>query len=286
MAEAVLAAAPPRFALAGLSMGGVIAHAIMGLAPERVDRLALIGTSARADTLEQTARRRQLIALTEAGRFAEVTPALLPVLLHSDHAADASLRGRVIAMAARIGPEAFARQATAVMGRLDRRGQLARYRVPTLIVCGRADAITPLDMHAEMTAAIPRSRFAIIEDCGHLSTMEQPQAVTALIRMWLQYASAPAAALPVAYGTVRQAGVSALGPALHPTRLTPSVAYPETCVFAIRVSSPVSARCGSSGSRAFSTARSSALARLVPRQKCAPKPNVMCGLGSRVMSKR
>lgn len=186
MAEAILAVAPPRFALAGLSMGGIIAHALMAIAPARVERLALIGTSARADTPEQTARRRQLIALAEAGRFDEVTPALLPALLHPAREADTPLRARVIAMADRIGPEVFVRQVTAVMGRHDRRAMLPGYRVPTLIVCGRSDAITTLEMHAEMAAAIPRSRYAIVEDCGHLSTMEQPQAVTALLRVWLQ----------------------------------------------------------------------------------------------------
>lgn len=186
MAEAILAAAPSRFALAGLSMGGIIAHALMAIAPDRVERLALLGTSARADTPEQTARRRQLIALTEAGRFDDVTPALLPALLHPDRHDDAGLRARVIAMADRIGPAAFVRQVSAVMGRRDRRAQLAGYRVPTLIICGRADAITTLAMHEEMAAAIPRSRYAIVEDCGHLSTLEQPQAVTALLRVWLQ----------------------------------------------------------------------------------------------------
>lgn len=186
LAQAVLSAVPGRFALAGLSMGGIIAHAVMALAPARVQGLALIGTTARADIPEQTARRRHLIGLTEQGRFAEVPALLMPALLPPARLADTGLVEEVAAMAHAIGPAAFLRQVTAVMHRPDRRAQLAGYRVPTLIVCGREDAITPLEMHAEMAAGIPGSRYAIIEDCGHLSTMERPQAVTALLRLWLQ----------------------------------------------------------------------------------------------------
>jgi len=187
LAQAVLDQAPARFALAGLSMGGIIAHAIMARAPERVTRLALIGTTARADTPAQTERRLQLIALTEAGRFDEVTPRLLPALLHPARLEDQSLTDTLLTMAENVGPAAFLRQVTAVMNRPDRRDQLAAYRLPTLIVCGREDAITTLEMHQEMAAGIPGSELVVIEDCGHLAPLERPQAVTALLRQWLQY---------------------------------------------------------------------------------------------------
>ena len=185
LARAVLTQAPPRFALAGLSMGGIIAHAIMAMAPERVERLALIGTTARADVPEQTERRLRLIALVQAQRFQEVAPLLLPALLHSSRGRESELSDRVMQMANAIGSAAFLRQINALMNRPDRRAQLASYRVPTLILCGREDAITTLDMHTEMAAAIRGSELAIIEECGHLSPMERPHAVTALMRQWL-----------------------------------------------------------------------------------------------------
>ena len=187
MASAVLAGAPERFALAGLSMGGYVCHAIMRQAPERVMKLALLDTSARADTPEQTERRRQLISMSEIGKFRGVTDRLLPLLIAPDRLGDEDLTGRVKSMAERVGADAFYRHQNAIMARPDSSGQLANYDLPTLVACGRQDALTPLDLHEETAAAIPAARLAIIEECGHLSTMEQPQAVTALLRQWLLY---------------------------------------------------------------------------------------------------
>lgn len=187
LAQAVLAQAPAHFALAGLSLGGIIAHAIMAIAPARVTQLALVATTARPDTAEQTARRQRLIGLAERGDFDEIPRALLPTLLHPARVADPELERTVMAMAKAVGATAFIRQITAVMHRPDRRSQLAHYRVPTLVLCGREDAITPLVMAEEMTAAIPGSKLAILEECGHLATLERPQAVTALLRHWLLY---------------------------------------------------------------------------------------------------
>ncbi len=187
MAAAVLADAPDRFALAGLSMGGYVCHAIMRQAPERVIKLALLDTSARADTPEQTERRRQLIAMSEIGKFRGVTDRLLPLFIAADKLDDTDLTARVKAMAERVGADAFYRQQTAIMARPDSRGQLADHDLPTLVVCGRQDALTPLDLHTKMAAAIPAARLAVIEECGHLSAMEQAQAVTALLRQRLLY---------------------------------------------------------------------------------------------------
>jgi len=186
MAERVLGSAPPQFALAGLSMGGYVAHAIMRRAPERVERLALFDTSARPDTEEQKTRRRGLIELAEKGTFKGVTPRLLPLLLHPDHLQDRTLTDAVMGMAERIGKEAFLRQQTAIMGRPDSRPHLQNYACPTLVACGRSDAITPVEVNAEMAGLIRGARFVVIEDSGHLPTMEQPAAATALLRYWLQ----------------------------------------------------------------------------------------------------
>ncbi len=187
MATAVLANAPDRFALAGLSMGGYVCHAIMRRAPERVTKLALLDTSARADTPEQSKRRRLLISMSDVGKFRGVTDRLLPLLIAPHRLDDEALTTRVKEMAERIGADAFYRQQNAIMARPDSLAQMANYDLPTLIACGRDDALTPVDLHEEMAAATPGARLALVEECGHLSTMEQPQAMTALLRQWLLY---------------------------------------------------------------------------------------------------
>jgi pimeloyl-ACP methyl ester carboxylesterase len=185
LAEAALAAAPQRFALAGLSMGGYVALEIMRRAPQRVAGLALIDTSARPDTEEQSRRRRGLIALARTGKFKGVTPRLLPLLLHPARLEDPVLTGRVMAMAARIGRDAFLRQQTAILGRPDSRPDLPRIACPAVVVCGRQDELTPLPVSEEMAALIPGAALVVVEDSGHLSTMERPEAVNAALAAWL-----------------------------------------------------------------------------------------------------
>jgi pimeloyl-ACP methyl ester carboxylesterase len=185
MAARVLAAAPSRFALAGLSMGGYVAQEIMRQAPERVERLALFDTNARADRPDQTARRRDFIALARRGRFKGVTKRLLPYLIHPDRMEDAALTSIVMGMAERVGREAFLRQEEAIMGRTDGLEDLRRIACPTLILCGAQDALTPPKVHREMADRIRYSVLVVIEKCGHLSTLERPEAVTAAMRDWL-----------------------------------------------------------------------------------------------------
>lgn len=185
MAARVLAGAPERFALAGLSMGGYVALAILRAAPGRVTRVALLDTSARADTREQTLRRRILMQLAGRGEFKGVTPRLLPTLVHPDRVTEQPLAGEVMAMAERVGRDAFLRQQGAIAGRPDARPGLASIAVPTMVICGRQDRLTPLARSQEMAAAIPRAALAVIEECGHLCTMERPHAATALLRLWL-----------------------------------------------------------------------------------------------------
>jgi pimeloyl-ACP methyl ester carboxylesterase len=186
MAARALAAVPPDapVALCGLSMGGYVAMEIMRRAPGRIARLALMDTSARPDTPEQSRRRRALLALSESGMFRGVTPRLLPQLLHPDHL-DGALAVEVMAMAERVGRPAFHRQQRAIMHRPDSRPDLPRIAVPTLVAVGEADALTPPDRAEEMAALIPGARLARIADAGHLPPMEQPAAVNALLRDWL-----------------------------------------------------------------------------------------------------
>lgn len=188
MAHAVLGAAPSagRFALAGLSMGGYVALEIMRVAPERVAGLALLDTSARSDTPEQTAARRELIELSRRGRFEEVPRRLLPIEVHPERLDDERLVSIVLGMADAVGPEAFVRQEEAIIGRPDSRGDLPNIACPTLALCGREDALTPLHLHEEMASLIPNSRLRTIEECGHLSTLERPTEVSETLRDWLK----------------------------------------------------------------------------------------------------
>jgi len=185
MARRLLDDAPDRFALAGLSMGGYVVQEVMRLAPEKVTRLALLDTSARQDTAPAQRRRRDLIALAGRGKFRGVTPKLLPMLIHSDRLDDDDLTNAVMAMADRVGSEAFLKQQTAVIDRVDGRADLARITCPTLVLCGRQDQLTPLDAHLEMAEAIPGADLVVLGRCGHLPTMERPDDTTAAMRAWL-----------------------------------------------------------------------------------------------------
>lgn len=185
LADAVLASVPEeRFALAGLSMGGYTALEIIRRAPERVTALALLDTSARPDTPEASENRRKQIALA-ASDFTAVIDGLFPKLVLPAHAADPGLADLFRDMARSVGPQGFERQQKAIIGRADSRPHLAHITCPTLILCGRDDGVTPVAVHEEMAAAIPGAVQEIIETCGHLSALEQPDAVTQALSRWL-----------------------------------------------------------------------------------------------------
>jgi pimeloyl-ACP methyl ester carboxylesterase len=185
MARRALDAAPERFALAGLSMGGYVALEIMRQAPERVTRLALLDTGSRADTPEQTTRRRDLISLADRGEFKAVSPRLLPIFIHEGRLEDAALVADIAAMADAVGKEAFLRQQHAIMNRPDSRPELPGIACPTLVLCGRQDVLTPPELSEEMASLIPGADLVMVEACGHLSTMERPDEVNAAMRSWL-----------------------------------------------------------------------------------------------------
>jgi pimeloyl-ACP methyl ester carboxylesterase len=186
MAGRVLAGAPPRFALAGLSMGGYIALEITRQAPHRVAKLALLDTGARPETPEQTAARLPRIELAKAGRFAEVPDNQYPILVHRNRYADETLKVLVRTMAEETGPEAFLRQMHAVMARPDSRPGLAAIACPTLVLVGEGDQLTPPALSREIAAGIAGSRLVVIPDAGHLSTVERPQPVTKALVEWMQ----------------------------------------------------------------------------------------------------
>jgi len=186
MAARVLASAPARFSLAGLSMGGYVALEILRQAPERVERLALLDTTARPDTPEQTARRQESLAVASRGGFDKIMPVMLPNLVHPDHLKLDSVAGIAKRMALDLGPEVFARQQNANMNRPDARPGLSAVTCPTLVLVGRQDSVTPLDRAEEMAGLIPGARLVVVDECGHFSPLEQPQAVSAVLRYWLQ----------------------------------------------------------------------------------------------------
>jgi pimeloyl-ACP methyl ester carboxylesterase len=186
IAGQILASAPPQFALAGLSMGGYIALAIMRAAPERVVRLALLDTGARADTPEQSERRKGQIAKAKAGDYAAILEALWPVLVHKNRQGDTALKEIVTNMGLMSGAETFARQQQAIMTRPDSRPGLAGIACPTLVLVGDGDQLTPPALSEEMAGLIPGSRLVVVPDSGHLSTLEKPDAVTAALAEWLR----------------------------------------------------------------------------------------------------
>lgn len=186
LARAILADAPARFSLAGLSMGGYAAFEILRQAPERVTRLALVNTSARPDTPEATSRRRGLIELAQKGEFKGVTPRLLPSLLSQRHLENEALTQRVYAMAERVGREGFIRQQHTIMSRPDSRPLLPEITVPTLVIAGREDTLTPPEIAEEMAAAIPGADLLLLSGAGHLSPIERPYAVSRALRGWLE----------------------------------------------------------------------------------------------------
>lgn len=185
IAAHILRDAPPRFALAGLSMGGYIAFAMMRLAPERIARLALLDTSARPDLPEQKAGREKFIAMAEAGNLSDVVETLLPRFIHRNRINDEPLKAEVRAMANETGAEAFVRQTKAIMSRPDSRPLLSSIRCPTLVLVGEGDELTTPELAREIAAGIAGSTLTIVPDCGHLSTMEKPEAVNAALGQWL-----------------------------------------------------------------------------------------------------
>lgn len=185
MAEAVLEAAPPTFALGGFSMGGYVAFEVFRRAASRIERLALIDTQAAPDSPETRTRRQAFIEQTGLGRFHGVHPTLLPQIIHPSRLKDAAVVQPILDMAQEIGGEGFVRQQRAILGRPDSRPLLVEIEIPTAVIVGRQDLATPLPRAQEMAADIATAQLVVVEECGHVSPLERPAEITAALRRWL-----------------------------------------------------------------------------------------------------
>ena len=185
LATEVLAHAPDRFAIAGLSMGGYCALEIVRQAPERVLGLALVDTSARPDTPESKANREKQIERARTDYPALVTE-IVPKWIHPSRLHDAEVGEVVRDMALDAGPEIFTRQLRAIMSRDDSRPLLGTIRCPALVVCGRDDALIPMEIHEELARGIAGAQLIVIDTCGHLSPLERPAAVADAFADWLR----------------------------------------------------------------------------------------------------
>ena len=184
MAARILAVAPPRFSLAALSMGGYVAFEIMRHAPGRMERLALLSTSAPSDPPSRAAERRRGMESLRLGRVVGVTQRLLPQLVHPSWV-ESDVGESVRRMAARVGGEAFLRQQQAILDRPDSRPTLATIAVPTIVVVGEDDVLTPLAEARIIHEGVTGSTLNVLPRCGHLPALERPDDVSALLRTWL-----------------------------------------------------------------------------------------------------
>ena len=185
LARAVLDAAPPRFALAGLSMGGIVAMQVIATAHDRVTRLALMDTNPKAEHPAYAKQREPQIARVLSGELHEVMrDEMKPNYLAPGPGREAVL-DLCMEMAEALGPGVFVRQSRALQTRPDRQEALRHVRRPTLILCGEHDALCPIERHELMAGLVRGSVLEIVEDAGHLPTLERPEAVNAAMRDWL-----------------------------------------------------------------------------------------------------
>jgi len=185
VASAILSDAPPRFALAGFSLGGPIAFEIIRQAPDRVSKLALLDTSARPDSIRQTDARFQRLAQART-HFDAVAMLALTGLVHPLRRNDPRLLQIIRRMARAVGLDAYGRQHRIAISRPDSRPFLSTIRVPTLVLVGDCDPVTPPDHSLEIASAIDRARLKIVRNCGHLSPIERPRQVTQALLRWLR----------------------------------------------------------------------------------------------------
>ncbi len=181
MVNAILQKAPNNFVLVGHSMGGWLALEVMRKAKKRVQKLCLINTTARSDSIEKAAKRKAMIEQAKAGKFNQVVEQMLPYFVHNQKA-----KQRVLGMFLKVGKDAFIAQELAMLMRDESESILASIDCPTLIIHANNDQIFSKEEHTELATKIPHATLVTIQDSGHMSPMEQPEAITSLLRNWLK----------------------------------------------------------------------------------------------------
>ncbi len=187
LASALLTAIPAeRFNLAGLSMGGIVAMAMAGIAPQRVMRLALLDTNHKADLPERSAARNDQITRVRAGHLREVVvEELKPHYLGGANRSNQALLDLLVEMAVDLGADTFVCQALALRDRPDQSTALAAWRGSGLVLCGAEDTLCPPDWHDEIADLLNGAELTVLPGTGHISTLESPDAVNQALRRWL-----------------------------------------------------------------------------------------------------
>lgn len=190
MASRILAEAPERFTLAGVSMGGMVALEVMRAAPERVKGLALVDTNAQPDRPEQQAYRRAVnAAMLQAADLIALARPAIRAMVHAN--VDPSVHLELEEMTRRVGAQAYVRQNEAVLARADLRPVLASIAAPTLVIVGAQDAMTPVAFSEEIRDGVAGAELHVIPDCGHLPPIEKPQVLAGLLRTLLSRTTRP-----------------------------------------------------------------------------------------------
>jgi len=185
LAQDILENAPPQFALAGLSMGGIVAMEVFRQAPDRVTRVALLDTNPKAEVAAVAQNREPQMEKVRAGHLR----AVMRDEMKPNYLTDGPRMGQILdlcmAMADALGPDVFINQSRALQTRPDQQDTLRQVKVPTLILCGEDDALCPIHRHELMHDLIPGSTLRIVRNAGHLPTLEQPDTTNEALAQWL-----------------------------------------------------------------------------------------------------
>ena len=185
IARNVLSQLPQTFALAGLSMGGIVAMEMLCQAPDRIERLCLMDTNCQAEMPNVAAAREPQIARVKAGRLIEIMRDEMKPNYLAPGGRRLEVLQQVMEMAQELGPHVFIQQSRALQRRPDQQGTLRRAKTPTLVMCGEYDALCPIRRHEFMAHLMPNAHLEVVQDAGHLPTLERPDTTTELLRRWL-----------------------------------------------------------------------------------------------------
>ena len=186
VARYVLNQVDGEFAVAGLSYGGIVAFELWRQSPQRITKMALLNTNPYPASAETREKQQRFVGMAHLGEFREITTDFLKdTMLHPDHQKDLKLRSKVLKMAENVGVQGFVNEVRAQLARPDAVHELPFITCPTLVLTGYEDYVIPFSVHKDMASRMPNSRFVGVPNCGHLSTMEQPEIVTQALRDWL-----------------------------------------------------------------------------------------------------